>query len=62
MVTLHKSPVKVATDLQNDVQVLHSRLNELDGLTIDEEFDTGGDPYNSTGQHAIIKPKTDADE
>jgi len=62
MDTTHRSPVKVETDLRNNVQVLHSALNESDELTIDEDFDMGGDPYNSTGQHAVIKPKNDTDE
>ncbi len=57
-----KSPVKVETDLRNNMQVVHSELNESDELTIDEDFDMGGDPYNSTGQQVAIKPKNDADE
>lgn len=62
MDTARRSPVKVETDLRNNVQVLHSKLRESDELTIDEDFDMGGDPYNSTGQHVIVKPKDDTDE
>ena len=58
----HRSPVQVETDLRNNVQVLHSELNEVDELAIDEDFDRGGDPYNSTGQHVIIRPKKNAAE
>ena len=58
----HKSPVQVETDLRNNVQVIQSELNEVDELAIDEDFNVGGDPYNSTGQHVVIKPKKDADE
>ena len=58
----HKSPLQVETDPRNNVQVLHSELNEIDELTIDENFDMGGDPYNSTGQHVIIKSKLNIEE
>ena len=57
--TARKSPVKVETDLRNNVQVLHSKLNEIDELAIDEDFDLGGDPYNGAGQHAIVRPRKD---
>ena len=35
------------------------RLNLLDEseLSIADDNDSGGDPYNTTGQHVIIKPK-----
>lgn len=59
MAATRKSPVSVETDLRNNVQVLHSELSEIDDLAIDEDFDMGGDPYNSTGQHAIVKPRKD---
>jgi hypothetical protein len=49
-----KAPVQVNTDLQ-DVQVLRSSIKDDEGLTIADDFDIGGDPYNSTGAHCIIK-------
>jgi hypothetical protein len=58
----HKSPLQVETDLRNNVQVLHSELSEIDELAIDEEFDMGGDPYNSTGSHVILEQKKDDEE
>lgn len=57
-----KTPGQVESDLRSNVTVHHSDLNEVEELTIDEDFDLGADPYNSTGRHAIIKPKTGADE
>ena len=35
------------------------RLNFLDEseLSIADDYDSGGDPYNTTGQHVIIRPK-----
>jgi len=55
-----KAPVQVDADL-HDVKVLRSSikdvdgLEDVDGLTIADDFDIGGDPYNSTGAHCIIK-------
>ena len=54
-----KAPVQVDTDLSN-VQVRHSELEEVNELAVDEDFSTGGDPYNSTGKHVIIKSQEDA--
>ena len=51
---LRKTPVKIDTDL-HDVQVLRSSIKDVDGLAIADEYDNGGDPYNCTGQHCIIK-------
>lgn len=47
---------------RNDVQVLRSDLVDLNELAIADDFDTGGDPYNSTGQHVIIKSQLKVDE
>ena len=48
------APIKVDTDL-HDVQVLRSSIKDVESLAIADELDTGGDPYNCTGQHCIIK-------
>jgi hypothetical protein len=48
--------VRIETD-RNDVRVLRSRLRELDELAIVDDYDNGGDPYNSTGQHIALKIK-----
>ena len=57
---VRKAPIQVNADL-HDVQVLRSSikdvdgLEDVDGLAIADDFDIGGDPYNSTGAHCIIK-------
>jgi hypothetical protein len=56
-----KESTGVETD-HKDVRVLRSRIVEADELSIADDFDNGGDPYNSTGQHVIIKPKKIPDE
>ena len=30
---------------------------EVKSLSVDENFDSGGDPYNRTGQFAVLKKK-----
>ena len=47
------------TDDQEDVRVLTSSLGKAPELSISEDCDQGSDPYNSTGQHVIIKSKID---
>ena len=54
---IQESPVAVETDLSNNVCVLQSELSELDELEIAEDLNLGGDPYNNTGQHCIVKPQ-----
>ena len=39
------------------VRVLQADVANEGELRIDDDFDLGGDPYNSTGRHVIIKPK-----
>jgi hypothetical protein len=57
-----KAPVQVEIDLRNNVQVVDSEMNNADELAIDENFDGGGDPYNTTGSHVIIQLQEEADE
>ena len=57
-----KAPVQVEIDLRNNVQVIDSEMNNAEELTIDENFDSGGDPYNTTGSHVILQLQADADE
>lgn len=45
-----------------ELRVLNSDVENNDELTIDEEFDLGADPYNSTGRHVIIKPRIDLED
>ena len=46
----------------HSVRVLQLDLVEADKLAIADDMNTGGDPYNSTGQHVIIEAKTNLDD
>jgi hypothetical protein len=59
---VRKAPLRVQAGLWDNVRVLDSKLGEIDELAIDEDFDLGGDPYNSTGQHVILELKKDDSE
>ncbi len=53
---VREEPVRIVTehrDVRNDQSIL---VDETE-LSIAEDHDSGGDPYNTTGQHVIIKPK-----
>jgi hypothetical protein len=41
----------------NDVRLTRVGALEVSSLTIDETHDGGGDPYNSTGKHCVLKIK-----
>jgi hypothetical protein len=44
------------------VRVLQLDLLEASDLAIADDFNTGADPYNSTGQHVIIKSRMDLED
>ena len=46
----------------HSVRVLQLDLVEADKLAIADELNTGGDPYNSTGQHVIIEANTNLED
>ena len=60
-VVVTNESVHIETDHKN-VRVLRSTLLDDNNLSIANDYDNGGDPYNSTGQHVVIKPGKDADE
>ena len=39
------------------LRVLDTDVIDVNNLTIAEDDDAGGDPYNRTGQHVIIKSR-----
>ena len=39
----------------DSVRILQMDLVDPEDLAIADDLNTGGDPYNSTGQHVIIK-------
>ena len=49
-------PVRVEID-HKDMRVLKLEFVDADGLSIVDDYDTGGDPYNTTGQHLVIKSR-----
>jgi len=49
-------------DYDESVRVVQLDLIESSDLAIEDDVNTGGDPYNSTGQHVIIKPKIDLED
>lgn len=53
--------VRIESD-DGSVRILRADLVGENDLSIDEGFDLGGDPYNSTGRHVIIKPKTNLED
>jgi len=50
--------VPVRTE-KEDVRVIDTSLVAATEFSISEDCDQGSDPYNSTGQHVIIKPGID---
>ena len=44
------------------VRVVRADLVEEPELTVADDFNLGGDPYNSTGRHVIITPKNDQED
>lgn len=53
--------VRIEAD-DGSVRILKADLVGEDELSLDEGFDLGGDPYNSTGRHVIIKPRTNLED
>ena len=54
-------PVRTGSESEA-VRLTRSRLVGATELAISEDCDQGSDPYNSTGQHVIIKSKIDLQE
>ncbi|NIO42879.1 MAG: hypothetical protein GTO41_23625 [Burkholderiales bacterium] len=54
-------PICIETD-HKDVRILRSRIQPTPELSIQDDDDIGGDPYNSTGQHVIIELKNQPEE
>lgn len=46
----------------DSVRVVQLDVIESSDLTIADDVNRGGDPYNSTGQHVIIKSKIDLED
>lgn len=46
---------------RDDVRLVNFNPAEAAELSISDDCDTGGDPYNSTGTHVIIPSNDDLD-
>ena len=49
--------VKCNTPDVNKIRLTRIGDVEINALTIDETLEGGGDPYNSTGKHCVVKIK-----
>ena len=54
-------PVRIETD-HKDVRILRSKIVDAPELSIEDDRDNGGDPYNTTGQHVVLELKNDLEE
>jgi len=52
----YKTPVLDKEDIE-EAKVVSTRLSNDANLVIEDDPDTGFDPYNSTGQHVILQQK-----
>ena len=57
-----KAPLKVQTDLWKKVRVFDAEVSDAEELSLEDDFECGGDPYNSTGQHVILELTKDESE
>ena len=58
---LSNEPVRIETD-HKDMRVLKLEFVDADELSIVDDYDTGGDPYNTTGQHLVIKSRINIED
>jgi hypothetical protein len=49
----HSVNVEVELKSTDDIKVVRSVVKDAKSLTIEDDFDSGGDPYNCTGQFCI---------
>ena len=55
---VRKDNARIQTN-REEVRVLKTTLAESRDFAMAEDYEIGGDPYNSTGRHVIIKPIDD---
>ncbi|MDE0754571.1 MAG: hypothetical protein OSB26_07970 [Woeseiaceae bacterium] len=58
--SFHKTPI-VTKESIADAEVISAVLTQQTELALDDEFDTGSDPYNATGQHVGLMQKARRD-
>ena len=45
--------------MPKEIEIVHAALQADELLSLADDYGNGGDPYNSTGQHTIIRPDKD---
>jgi hypothetical protein len=50
---------KPKKEMPKDIEIVHAALQPAESLSLADDYGNGGDPYNSTGQHTIIRPDKD---
>lgn len=53
------APIKIIVEQTKDPATNRSAKVEVVSLSIDEDFDLGGDPYNRTGQFVALERRDD---
>ena len=54
--SFYKTPARDKDDIE-EAKIVSTRLTSDANLSIEEDADTGCDPYNTTGQHLILQRK-----
>ena len=54
--SFHQTPVADDSALEN-AKIISSKLTSEVDLSIDDDLELGCDPYNTTGQHLILRQK-----
>jgi hypothetical protein len=57
-----KADAALARRRDNGARVVDANLVGEPELTVADDIDVGGDPYNSTGRHVIIKSKLNLED
>jgi hypothetical protein len=54
--TFYKTPALGKDDIE-EAKIVSARLTNDTNLSIEDDADAGFDPYNTTGQHLILRQK-----
>ena len=55
-ISFYRTPALDKEDIE-EAKVISTRLSNDANLSIEDDPDSGGDPYNTTGQHVVLKQK-----
>ena len=54
--SFHKTPI-VTEKSSAESEIISVALTQQTELALDDDYDTGSDPYNATGQHVVLNKK-----